>query len=327
MVSILVTGGAGYIGSHTLRALESGGYQPVCFDNLSTGFKSFAGNAPLIEGDLRNPPDLDLAFTSYPIDAVIHFASHALVEESNRNPYKYYHDNILNCLNLLEAMKRHRVRLIVFSSSCATYGVPAQVPIRETAPLAPVNPYGMTKMVIERILGDYERAHGLRYVALRYFNAAGAAPDGKIGERHNPETHLIPRVLDVALGICNSAQVYGNDYPTPDGTCIRDYIHVVDLAVAHRAALDFLFARDTSDIFNLGTGSGCSVLDIIRQAIQTTGKDIPLRFEPRRPGDPPQLVADPTKAFDQLGWHPQHSSIDEILQSAWNWHKTVVSSQ
>lgn len=321
MATVLVTGGSGYIGSHTLRALESNGHLPVCFDNLSTGFRSFAGNAPFIEGDLRNPQDIDSAFASYSIDAVIHFASHALVEESYRNPHKYYHDNILNCLNLLEAMKRHRVRLIVFSSSCATYGIPARNPISETAPLAPVNPYGMTKMVIERILGDYDRAHGLHYVTLRYFNAAGAAHDGTIGERHNPETHLIPRVLDVALGICDAARVYGNDYPTPDGTCIRDYIHVMDLAVAHGVALDFLFARDTSDIFNLGTGSGCSVLDVIRQAIRTTGKDIPLAFEPRRPGDPPQLVADPGRAFDRLAWRPEHSSLDEILETAWNWHQ------
>jgi UDP-glucose-4-epimerase GalE len=321
MPEVLVTGGAGYIGSHTLRELERGGYQPVCFDNLSTGFRSFAGDTPFIHGDLGNPQDIELAMSIHKVEAVVHFASHALVEESCRNPYKYYHDNILNCLNLLEGMKRHGVRLLVFSSSCATYGIPDRVPISESHALNPVNPYGTTKMVIERILGDYASAHGMRHVALRYFNAAGAAHDGTIGELHDPETHLIPRLLDVVLGKAESARVFGNDYPTPDGTCVRDYIHVLDLARAHKSALDLLFAGGDPEIFNLGTGEGCSVLQVIQQARATTGCAIPVAFEPRRAGDPPTLVANPARAFSGLGWKPCHSSLEEILETAWRWHQ------
>ncbi len=321
MRKILVTGGAGYIGSHTLRALKARGLEPVCFDNLSTGYREFAGDVPFIQGDLTNSPDLERTFTSIPIDAVIHFASHALVEESYRNPHKYYHDNILNCLNLLDAMRRHGVRYTVFSSSCATYGVPSEVPISESAPLNPVSPYGATKMMIERILADFERAHSMRFVALRYFNAAGADPDGSIGEWHDPETHLIPRLFSVALEKGKVAEVYGNDYPTSDGTCIRDYIHVTDLAEAHVAALDSLFAGKPSEVFNLGTGQGLSVLEVIRQVTRTTGSKIPMQFKPRRPGDPPALVADPSKAIAALGWSAPHSSLPEIIETAWQWHQ------
>lgn len=319
--NILVTGGAGYIGSHTLRALAAAGSEPLCFDNLSTGFRSFAGSLPFVHGDLANPGDLDSVFASCPVKAIIHFASHALVEESCRDPHKYYHDNILNCLNLLEAMRRAEINLIVFSSSCATYGIPSTVPIAESAPRNPVNPYGVTKMVIERILEDYGRAHGLRFVALRYFNAAGADSDGSIGEWHDPETHLIPRLFEAALGRAAGAQIYGDDYPTRDGTCIRDYIHVTDLASAHVAAIEHLLSGEDSDFFNLGTGSGLSVLEVLDQVMRTTGRQFPVSRLPRRAGDPAALVADPSRANRILGWTARHSGIEEIVETAWNWHK------
>ncbi len=321
MTGVLVTGGAGYIGSHTLRSLSARGFLPVCFDNLSTGFCSFAGNVPFVHGDLANPAEIDAAFEAHSISAVIHFASHALVEESCRNPHKYYHDNILNCLNLLEAMRRNGVGTIVFSSTCATYGIPARVPITESAPLNPVNPYGFTKMVIERMLEDYGKAHGLHFVSLRYFNAAGADSDGSIGEWHEPETHLIPRLFEAALGRADGAQIYGDDYPTRDGTCVRDYIHVSDLGTAHVAALDHLISGKPSDCFNLGTGQGLSVLEVLEQVMCTTGLRFSVRRMPRRDGDPPALVADPSKANRVLNWSARHSSIQEIVQTAWDWHK------
>jgi UDP-glucose-4-epimerase GalE len=321
MKTILVTGGAGYIGSHTLRVLKTQGYLPVCFDNLSTGFREFAETFPFIKGDLGNPADLEQAFSNGKIDAVIHFASHALVEESCRNPYKYYHDNVLNCLNLLQAMVRYQTKFLVFSSSCAVYGRPLHVPMGESSPLQPINPYGATKMMVERILADYEKAHGIRHVALRYFNAAGAIPDGTIGEWHNPETHLIPRLFEAALGRINGAEIYGNDYPTPDGTCIRDYIHVMDLALAHVAALQHLSTRGSSDVFNLGTGRGNSVLEVVREVMRSTGKEFAVHFKSRRAGDPPSLVADPGKAKSVLGWSAQYSTIQEIVETAWNWHQ------
>jgi len=321
MKAVLVTGGAGYIGSHTLRALASRGYAPICIDNLSTGFREFVGDVPLIEGDLADPFALEEAFSRAPIAAVVHFASLALVEESVRNPARYYHDNILNCLNLLGAMRSHGVRYVVFSSTAATYGIPDLVPIAESTPLAPVNPYGVTKMVLEHMLADYAKAYGLRFVSLRYFNAAGAATDGTLGEWHTPETHLIPRLLDVACGRGKSAEIYGNDYPTLDGTCVRDYIHVSDLAVAHAAALDFLLAGNGSNTFNLGTGEGHTVLEVVREVARTTGADLPYEFKPRRPGDPPALIADPAKAQAILGWQAEHSNLGEIVETAWNWHR------
>ncbi len=322
MKTILVTGGAGYIGSHTLRALTKRGFRVLCLDNLSTGFRGFVGSVPLVEADLANRGEIARAFSKGSVDAVIHFASHALVEESCRNPHKYYRDNIGNCLNLLEVMREHGVGLIVFSSSCSVYGIPQTLPIRETTPLDPVNPYGFTKMVIERILRDYEKAHGLRSISLRYFNAAGASADGGIGEWHDPETHLLPRLFQVALGEAPVAEVYGQDYPTSDGTCVRDYIHVTDLAEAHMAALEYLFSGGASDVFNLGTGKGCSVLQVLRQVASTTSRELPISYLPRRPGDPPELVADPSKARKILGWTAKHSSLDEIVESAWKWHRT-----
>ncbi|MGA2262001.1 MAG: UDP-glucose 4-epimerase GalE [Acidobacteriota bacterium] len=324
MQGILVTGGAGYIGSCTLRVLQATGYLPICLDNLSTGYREFVGVLPLFQGDLEHDGDLDAAFAGQEINAVIHFAAHALVEESCRNPHKYYHDNILNTLNLLEAMRRHQVSSIVFSSSCATYGIPARVPIDESTPLDPINPYGVTKMVIERILRDYQAAHGFRCVSLRYFNAAGAAHDGSIGEWHVPETHIIPRLLEIAQGNGSCAEIYGNDYPTPDGTCIRDYIHVLDLAHAHVAALEYLFSGRPSATFNLGTGHGCSVLQVLDQVRRTTGKDVPATIKARRSGDPPALVANPERAKAGLGWSARHSSLAEIVETAWKWRQGAV---
>jgi UDP-glucose 4-epimerase len=321
----LVTGGAGYIGSHTLKALERANYSPICFDNLSTGYRGFADGYPFVQGSLENPADLEPALdSSGAVDAVMHFASHALVGESFHNPFKYYHDNIVNALNLLEAMRKRGIRYFVFSSSCSTYGIPSRVPILESEPLDPINPYGATKMIIERILSDYEKAFGIRFVSLRYFNAAGADAEGSIGENHIPETHLIPRLFEVAMGRAPAAQVYGNDYPTPDGTCIRDYIHVTDLAAAHVAALAYLLSGNNSDIFNLGTGKGFSVLQVLDQVRKSTGKEVPVETVPRRPGDPPELVADPRKAQAALRWHARHSSLEEIVESAWNWHRAHV---
>jgi UDP-glucose-4-epimerase GalE len=325
MKEILVTGGAGYIGSHTLRALRDRGYEPICFDNLSTGFREFAGDFPFVQADLADRSGIDRIFSSNTIEAVLHFASHALVEESYRDPLKYYRDNILNCLNLLEAMVRHRARHFVFSSSCATYGIPPRVPITEGMPLNPVNPYGATKMMIERILADFGRAYGIGFIALRYFNAAGASADGTIGEWHDPETHLIPRLLNVALGAGGAAEVYGNDYPTPDGTCVRDYVHVLDLAAAHVSSLERLFAGHPSDIYNLGTGEGYSVLEVIREVMRTTGREFEVIFKARRPGDPPALVADPRRATADLDWSAGHSSLSEIVETAWNWHRSKSS--
>jgi len=321
MRRILVTGGAGYIGSHTLHALHAQGFAPACFDNLSTGHRVLAGPHPFSHGDLSRREDLDAAFLRHHPEAVVHFASHALVEESYRNPHKYYHDNILNALNLLEAMRRYEVPYLVFSSTCATYGIPSRVPIDETMPKDPVNPYGMTKLVIERMLHDYGNAYGIRHVSLRYFNAAGAAPDGSLGEWHVPETHLIPRLLEIARGNGTNAEIYGDDYPTPDGTCVRDYIHVMDLAQAHMQALAFLFAGGASDAFNLGTGQGGSVLEVVDAVRRITGREVPTVMKPRRPGDPPTLVANPSKARTLLQWQAEHSSIEEIVATAWNWRQ------
>jgi UDP-glucose-4-epimerase GalE len=318
---VLVTGGAGYIGSHTLKELSRRGYSPICFDNLSVGFRALARGAPLVVGDLASAADLDRAFADGPVEAVIHFAAHALVGESSVNPHKYFRDNIGNALSLLDAMRRHGTRTFILSSTCSVYGIPREVPIREDAPLDPINPYGASKMMIERILRDFEAAHGMRWVALRYFNAAGADPGGELGERHRPETHLIPRALDVALGSSPALEIYGDDYPTPDGTCLRDYIHVTDLASAHIEALEFLARGNASGAFNLGVGRGSSVREVVRQVEETTGVPIRVEVKPRRAGDPPALVADPTRAHRELGWSPRHSSIREIVETAWNWHR------
>ena len=317
---ILVTGGAGYIGSHTVKALKAAGFHPVIFDNFSTGHRSFIRATPTFEGDLRNPDDLAQVFAEYPIEGVLHFAGKALVGESTERPETYYETNVVGGLNLLNAMKRCRVKYMIFSSTCATYGVPDTVPIREDHPQHPINPYGDTKLAYERALRWFHEAHGLEYLSLRYFNAAGADRDGEFGEDHTPETHLIPLILDAAAGRRPEVQIFGTDYPTPDGTCLRDYIHVSDLARAHVSGLELLMnGRVRSQALNLGTGSGYSVRQVIETVRRVTGRDFKVREAGRRPGDPPELVAAVDRARQLLGWTAADSDLENIVQTAWNW--------
>ena len=319
--SILVTGGAGYVGSHACKALAAAGHTPVVYDNLSRGHREAVRWGPLVEGDLHDSSRLAAAFSEYRIEAVMHFAAFAYVGESVRDPETYYRNNVGGTLALLAAMRGAGVERIVFSSTCAVYGVPDTLPIRETTTKAPLNPYGDTKLAIERALRWYEGAYGLRYMALRYFNAAGADPDGEIGEEHEPETHLIPLVLRAALGTGDPLQIFGTDYPTPDGTAIRDYIHVADLADAHVRALGDLAAGGESAALNLGTGQGCSVREVIAAVERIGGRVVPRREVARRPGDPPELVADPALARARLGWQPRHSGIDTIIATALAWEQ------
>jgi len=318
MQSCLVTGGAGYIGSHTVAELARRGYRAIVLDNLSEGHREAVLDAPLEVVDLSDEKGLDRVFETHPVDGVIHFASLCYVGVSVTDPRLYFEQNLGNALTLLRVMLRHGVKKFIFSSSCATYGNPIRVPIDESHPQDPVNPYGETKYFVERILRDYDRAYGLRFVALRYFNAAGASRDNRLGESHDPETHLIPRVLQAAKN-GGTVDVYGEDYPTPDGSCVRDYIHVEDLATAHVAALDWLSANDRSDAFNLGTGHGYSVKEVIEAASMITGCSIPVNVAPRRAGDPPALVADAQKAYQTLNWKPQHSELSTIMETAWRW--------
>lgn len=317
MKKILVVGGAGYIGSHTLRHLVHKGYGCVALDNLSCGHKEAVDDAPLEMADLLDKSSLKNVFDKYDINAVIHFAAFSLVGESVSNPQKYYQNNVCGTLNLLDVMLEHNVKKIVFSSTCATYGNPQYLPMDEKHPQNPINPYGQTKLVIEKIFGDYASAYGLKYIALRYFNAAGASTDAKIGESHNPESHLIPLVLKAIKGERECVKIFGNDYDTPDGTCLRDYIHVDDLAEAHRLALEKL---DTYQGFiNLGTGVPTSVLEIITAAERVTQKKCPAVVEGRRPGDPARLYADNLQAQEILKWKPQYTNIEDIIRTAWNW--------
>ena len=318
---VLVTGGAGYVGSHAAKLLAASGHDVVIVDNLAEGHLAAAGNLPLVVADLLDQAAIIDVLKKHRIEAVMHFAAFAYVGVSVREPAIYYHNNIVGTLSLLDAMREADVRRIVFSSTCATYGIPNKVPIREDHPQAPINPYGFTKLAIERALADYAHAYGLGYAALRYFNASGAAEDGTIGEDHDPETHLIPLVLQVALGQRESVDVYGTDYPTPDGTCIRDYIHVDDLASAHLLALEKL-GEGTALKLNLGTGRGASVQEVVDLARAVTGHKIPARHAPRREGDPPALVADPAAAKRELGWEARHRDMRGIIESAWRWHKT-----
>lgn len=322
---ILVVGGAGYIGSHTNRLLDERGYQTVVFDNLETGHADFVQWGQFFKGDLRNIEDIRRCFALYPkIEAVIHFAAYAYVGESVHEPKKYYHNNVLGTMNLLNVMQEFHCQKIIFSSTCATYGVPMQTPITEKHIQAPINPYGKTKYMIELMLEDYARAYGLRYVIFRYFNAAGASRDALIGEDHTPETHLIPLVLDVALGKRECIEVFGDDYETVDGTCIRDYIHVEDLALAHVLGLEYLHTSTTSNIFNLGNGIGFSVKEIIASTEKVVGQKIPIKVAFRREGDPAKLIGSFQKAKEILGWEPSYKAIEDIIATAWNWHQKRI---
>lgn len=317
---ILITGGAGYIGSHTNKLLTQKQYETVVFDNLENGHKEFLRWGEFVLGDLSNFEQINEVFKKYEIDCVIHFAAYAYVGESVTDPAKYYRNNVCNSLNLLDAMRINGVKNIVFSSSCATYGVPERTPITEDMYQYPINPYGTTKLTVERILSDYSKAYDIKFVALRYFNAAGADPDGEIGEWHQPETHLIPIILDAACGNRSHIGIFGDDYNTPDGTCIRDYIHVCDLADAHVKALEYLRTTGHSDYFNLGNGKGNSVKEVINSVEQVTGKKIEIIVYERRIGDPPILTGNYDKALTILGWKPQYQSINKIVSDAWNWH-------
>jgi UDP-arabinose 4-epimerase len=321
--TILVTGGAGYIGSHTCKLLAAQGYFPVTFDNLIYGHEWAVKWGPLEKGDLLDRARIAQVISHYRPEAVVHFAAYCYVGESVEKPGKYYENNVYGTLNLLEAMIQGGVKDIVFSSTCATYGVPEEIPIPETHPQRPINPYGATKLMVERILEDFEAAHGLRSVALRYFNAAGADPDGEIGEDHNPETHLIPIVLDAALGRRAQIAIYGDDYDTPDGTCIRDYIHIVDLGDAHIRSLKHLQNGGESLRLNLGNGQGYSVREVIDLARKVTGRPIKEIVSERRPGDPPRLIGVSKKARATLGWNPRFGDLETIIRHAWNWQQKV----
>lgn len=319
--AVLVTGGAGYVGSHVCKALARAGYLPVAFDNLSRGHRPAVRWGPLVEGDTADRARLVAAIERYEVGAVLHFAAFAYIGESVTDPALYYRNNLVGSLALLEAMRETGVGRIVFSSTCATYGIPEQVPIPESMRQLPVNPYGETKLAVERALRWYGEAYGLRWAALRYFNAAGADRDGEIGEDHDPETHLIPLVLQAALGVRPFVEIYGTDYPTQDGTAIRDYIHVEDLAAAHVAALDHLAAGGASLALNLGAGRGHSVREVIAAAERIGGRTVPWRAAPRRPGDPPALVADARLAVDRLGWRPLSSDLETIIRTSLAWHR------
>ncbi len=320
-MKILVVGGAGYIGSHAVRLLTAAGHQVTVYDNLSRGHRQAVPAEFLVEGELADQDKLVDVMTAKQIDAVMHFAAFALVNESVNDPAVYYRNNVVAAVELLDAMRRAGVDKIVFSSTTATYGEPEVIPIAETTRQEPINPYGFTKLVFEQALADYAKAYGIGYAALRYFNAAGAHPDGTIGEDHTPETHLIPIVLQVALGQRESITVFGDDYATPDGTCIRDYVHVDDLGAAHLAALERL-EPGKGICVNLGTGRGTSVREIIRACRNVTGHPIPEVIGPRRAGDPPELVADPTLAEQKLGWKANYTDVGAIVETAWNWHQS-----
>ena len=321
-MTVLVVGGAGYIGSHMVAYLLGKGHQVVTLDNLSTGFREAVSGGVFVLGDLSDRPLLDRTFREHAIEGVMHFASSIQVGESVENPALYYRNNIANTLNLLDAMIAHDVRHFIFSSSAAVFGEPEEVPIPESHPKLPVNPYGRTKWMVEQILADYDRAYDLKSVCLRYFNAAGADPSGRIGERHEPETHLIPLVLQAASGRRKQISVYGRDYDTPDGTCIRDYVHVTDLCQAHFSAMQIIAAEGgQSAAYNLGNGLGFSVQEVIDTAAQVTGREIRVTDAPRRPGDPARLVADSRAAREALNWNPQYASLETIIEHAWAWEK------
>jgi len=318
---VLVVGGAGYIGSHMTRDLMENGYEAVILDNLSRGHRDLLQGGAFVEGDMGSPVLLDKLFTDYSIDAVMHFAAYALVGESMANPAMYYRNNVVNTFELLNAMVRHGVKRFIFSSSAAVYGEPSQVPIKEDHPCDPTNPYGATKLHVERMLRDYDMGYGVKSVCLRYFNAAGAHASETLGERHDPETHLIPLILKVATGERESIGILGTDYPTPDGSCVRDYVHVSDLTQAHLLALESLLKGGDSAAYNLGNSKGYSVREVIEVARSVTGHPIPAVEEGRRPGDPAVLVASSERIKKELGWKPQFDSLKTIIKTAWAWHQ------
>lgn len=319
-MNILVTGGAGYIGSHTVLELINRNHRVVVLDNLSKGHRAALGGVELVQGDTSDTVLLKELFKKHRIEAVVHFAASSLVGESVRQPADYYHNNVVKGLALLDAMAESGVQCLVFSSTAAVYGEPVEVPIPEEHPTVPTNPYGATKLALEGAMGWYGRAYGLRCASLRYFNAAGADPSGEIGEDHDPETHLIPLVLKSAMGLIPHLEIYGTDYPTPDGTCLRDYIHVSDLAAAHALALDALASGTPSAVYNLGNGNGYSVLEVIKTAEEVVGRPIKVKYGPRRPGDPAALVASSRRIMDELGWQPRFADLKTIIETAWRWH-------
>lgn len=322
--TVLVTGGGGYIGSHTVKALQAAGYDVVILDNLVYGHRDLVEKVlkvRLIEGDIGDRALLDQIFSAHEFAAVIHFAAYAYVGESTANPAKYYANNVCGTLSLLQAMVKAGIDKLVFSSTCAIYGVPDRLPIVETHPKAPVNPYGQTKLIVEQMLDDFDRAYGLSSICFRYFNAAGADPSGELGEDHTPETHLIPLVLETAAGQRRAISIFGTDYPTADGTCIRDYIHVSDLAQAHVLGLDHLLQGNPSQKINLSNGSGFSVRQVIETAKAVTGRPIQVVEEARRAGDPPALIGSSDKALALLGWQPRYPELTDIIAHAWQWHQ------
>lgn len=320
-MTVAILGGAGYIGSHVVKFLRLQGVPLVVYDNLSQGHRESVAGSELVVGDIGDSDKLGQCFKEHGVDAVMNFAGLIAVGESVREPLKYYQNNVGQTLNLLETMLRHGVRDLIFSSTCAIYGMPRFLPLTEDHPFEPINPYGRTKLAIEFVLEDFARAYEFRYASLRYFNASGADPAGELGEKHEPETHLIPLLLQAVLGQRPALEVYGDDYDTPDGTCIRDYIHVWDLAQAHWLALQWLREKKTSDVFNLGNGAGYSVREVIAAAEKVSGRPVPTRLCPRRPGDPPVLIGSSRKAIDVLGWEPRYADLESILASAWNWHR------
>lgn len=319
-IPILVTGGAGYVGAHACKALAKRGYRPIAYDNLVYGHEAAVKWGPLEIGDIADRARLDAVIAQYRPQALMHFAAFTYVGESVADPGKYYRNNVAGTLSLLEALRDHGIGKMVFSSTAAVYGTPDMVPIGEAAAKAPINPYGLSKWTSEQMIADFGAAHGLRSAVLRYFNAAGADPDGELGECHDPESHLIPLAMQAVTGDGPPLTLFGDDYPTPDGTCIRDYIHVADLANAHVQALEQLDHRDGAEVFNLGTGHGVSVREVLDAVGRAAGKPVPHSIGPRRAGDPAELVSDPGKANRELGWKPAMSDLDTIVDTAWAWH-------
>lgn len=326
--TILVTGGAGYVGSHACKMLAARGYLPIVYDSMIHGHEWAVKWGPLIVGDIADRSLLDRTIEQFAPQAVMHFAAYTSVGESVADPGRYYRNNVAGTLSLLEAIRDHKIDRLVFSSTAATYGTPLIIPISESAPKAPINPYGQSKLTAEMMIADFGAAHGIRSVALRYFNASGADPDGEIGEVHDPETHLIPLAMQAVTSAGPPLTLFGDDYPTADGTCIRDYVHVTDLADAHVRALEWLSQSGGSDAINLGTGSGLSVREILDAVRSAAGKPVPHTIGPRRLGDPAELISDPTRAREVLNWKPVLSDVDSIVGTAWAWHtkQTIIGS-